>query len=75
MRQHYAGGVALWPSTKITSLVDVAERLGPDYDYTEGDGTHADAHWLQCASDQGLGAVVHWVGHDRFGRLLYARTR
>jgi hypothetical protein len=70
VRAHYAGGVALWPGNHV-SLLDLAESLGLSYDFTTGDGKTADAHWLQCASDQGLGAVVHWWGRDRFGRLMY----
>ena len=43
----------------------MAEKLGVDYDYTDGDdGRRADLAWLQRVTDLHLGAVLHWTGLD-----------
>jgi hypothetical protein len=68
VRQHYSGGVMPSPGHGIRSLVELAESLGLDYDYTD---RGSDEHWLQCASDRRLGAVVHWAERNGRGQLEY----
>jgi hypothetical protein len=67
VRQHYSGGVMPSPGHGCRALSEVAEALDLDYDYTD----RGDEQWLQCASDQGLGAVVHWAETGRKGQLDY----
>ena len=67
VHRHYAGGVYPLPGHAYRSLADLAESMGLDYDWTDA----GDEHWLQCASDRHLGAVVHWAERDGRGGLEY----
>ena len=71
VRRHFAGGVMPSPGHGIRSLADLAESMGLDYDYSDRGG---DEHWLQCASDRRLGAVVHWAEYDERGASNTAFT-
>jgi hypothetical protein len=70
VRRNYGGGAMPGPARGCASLVDLAQALGTPYDYTES----ADMAWLRAAGKKGLGAVVHWYGIDRRGRLYGAHA-